>query len=376
MILQTTILPEQASELAFHVDLLFWAITAMVTIVSLGMYAAILGFCIVYRKKEGVEIQTPRILGSHQLELLWTIVPLLLFLGMFGWGAWVYNKAMHAPDDAPEIYVVGKQWMWKVQYPGGQRVILGANSGIYADTINGNGQFSGVMVLPIGKPVKIVGTSEDVIHDFSIPAFRSKFDVVPGRYTSTWYTPTKTGTYHVYCDQYCGTNHSLMVGKVQVVEQAEYEAWLEGTYRPTPGNNALDGSLAHQGRQLFMRLNCIQCHNGENPKAPLLEEVFRSKRALKGGAAVIADDNYLRESIRKPRAKIREGWEAIMPAYGVDGPSPLSEEDLIKVIAYIKSLKKGETPTLNQNWVPPIGSNTGPAAEEPQQTPPSAGGKQ
>ncbi|WP_020471300.1 cytochrome c oxidase subunit II [Zavarzinella formosa] len=374
MILQTTILPEQATEMAWHVDNLFWFITVVTTVVSLGVYAAVFGFCVVYRRKPDEEVQTPRILGSHKLELIWSILPLGIFLVMFAWGAWVYNMAMHAPDDVPEMYVVGKQWMWKVQYPGGQRVILGANSGDYKDDIGGEAKFEGVMVLAVNKPVKVIVTSEDVIHDFGIPAFRSKLDAVPGRYTTTWYKPTKTGEYHVFCDQYCGTNHSLMVGKVRVVEQAEYDAWLEGTYKTGPGKNAVDGSLAHQGRQLFMKLNCIQCHNTENPRAPILEEVFKSKRAFKGGTAGFADENYLRESIRKPRAKIREGWEPIMPAYGTEGANALSEDDLVKVIAYIKSLRKGETPVLNQNWVPPIGSNTGPAADEPQPTPPSAGG--
>lgn len=374
MILQTTILPEQATEMAFHYDLLFWFITLVVTLTSLGVYAALFGFCVLYRHKAGEPAkQTPRILGSHTLELVWSILPLGIFLVMFAWGAWIYNQAFHAPDDAPEIYVVGKQWMWKVQYPGGQRVILGANSADYKFDIGGQGQFEGIMVLPVNKPVKLIVTSEDVIHDFGVPAFRSKLDAVPGRYTSTWYKPVKTGEYHVFCDQYCGTNHSLMIGKIRVVEQAEYDAWLEGTYI-TNGKNAVDGSLAHAGRQLFMKLNCIQCHNAENPRAPILEEVFKSKRTFKGGTAGFADENYLRESIRKPRQKIREGWEPIMPAYGTEGSNALSEEDMVKVIAYIKSLRKGETPVLNQNWVPPIGSNTGPGADEPQPTPPSAGG--
>lgn len=375
MILQTTILPEQATEMAWHYDNLFWFMTAIVILTSLGVYAAMLYFCVAFRHQPGVEVKTPRILGSHKLELIWSILPLGIFLIFFAWGAWIYNMAFHAPDDAPEIYVVGKQWMWKVQYPGGQRVILGANSLDYKNDIGGQGSFEGIMVLPVNKAVKVIVTSEDVIHDFGIPAFRSKLDAVPGRYTTTWYKPTKTGEYHIFCDQYCGTNHSLMVGKVRVVEQAEYDAWLEGTY-VTNGKNAVDGSLAHAGRQLFMKLNCIQCHNAENPRAPILEEVFKSKRNFKGGTSAIADENYLRESIRKPRLKIREGWEPIMPAYGTEGANALSEEDMVKVIAYIKSLRKGETPVLNQNWVAPIGSNTGPAAEEPQPTPPSAGGKQ
>jgi cytochrome c oxidase subunit II len=360
MILQLTIVPEQASEMAWHVDNIIWFITAVTGLTGLGVYLAMLVFCIAYRRRTPNELgpaPTPRILGSHSLELAWTVLPLLLFIGFFGWGAWVYNMTLHPPDDAPEIYVVGKQWMWKVQYPQGQRVILGQNSLTYGKDLGGEGYFSGVMVLPVGRPVKIVLTSEDVIHDFGIPAFRQKIDAVPGRYTYMWYLPTKIGTYDIFCDQYCGTNHSLMVGKVMVVEAGEYERWLNGEWTTGPGKNATDGSMAHQGRQLFMKLNCIQCHDPQKSRAPVLEEIYKSQRPIRGGGTVIADDNYLRESIRKPRAKVREGWEPIMPAFGTD---KVSEEDLNKVIAYIKSLKKGESMDRTENWVPPVGAPTEP----------------
>jgi cytochrome c oxidase subunit 2 len=360
MILQSTILPEQASDMAFHVDNVIWFITAVTGVAGIGVYLAILVSCIAYRRRVPNQLgpaPTPRILGSHKLELAWTVIPLLLFLACFAWGAWVYNKTLHPPPDAPEIYVVGKQWMWKIQYPEGQRVILGQNNLEYADDIDGQGYFSGIMVLPVNKPVKIVITSEDVIHDFGIPAFRQKIDAVPGQYRSMWYLPTKTGTYDVFCDQYCGTNHSLMIGKVMVVEAAEYEAWLQGTWKTGPGRNSVDGSLAHQGRQLFQKLNCIQCHDTQKSKAPPLEEIHNTRRPIKGGGTTMADDNYLRESIRRPRAKVREGWEPIMPAFG---PDKVSEEDLIKVIAYIKSLKKGETPVRTDDAPAPVGGTTEP----------------
>jgi cytochrome c oxidase subunit II len=360
MILQSTIMPEQASELAWHVDNLIWFITAITGITGLGVYLAILVFCIAYRRRSPNPIgpaPTPRILGSHKMELAWTVIPLMLFLGIFGWGAWVYNTSLHPPDDAPEIYIVGKQWMWKVQYPGGQRVILGQNSLDYSKDIGHQGYFEGIMVLPINKPVKITVTSEDVIHDFGVPAFRQKIDAVPMQYRSTWYKPNKLGTYDIFCDQYCGTNHSLMVGKIMVVSEADYQAWLDGYWTNRPGTNAVDGSLAHQGRQLFQKLNCIQCHDAQKSKAPILEEIYNTPRAIRGGGNVIADDNYLRESIRKPRAKVREGWEPIMPAFG---PEKVSEEDLIKVIAYIKSLRKGEMPRRTEDWVAPVGGITEP----------------
>jgi cytochrome c oxidase subunit 2 len=358
MILPSAIMPEQASELAWHIDNLIWFLTAILGTVGLGVYMALLVFCIQYRRRTPNALgpaPTPRILGSHRLELIWTVIPLIIFLGMFVWGAWVYNMAFHAPPDAPEVYVVGKQWMWKIQYPQGQRVIVGQNNLGYEGDVGGEGYFEGVMVLPVGRPVKIIGTSEDVIHSFGIPAFRSKIDVVPGRYSSMWHIPTKTGEYQIVCNQYCGTNHSLMVGKVMVVEPAEYEAWLEGRWKTGPGKNAVDGSLAHQGRQLFMKLNCIQCHNTQNPRAPILEDIQANRRAIKGGGSVVADDNYLRESIRKPRAKVREGWEPIMPHFG---PDKVSEDDLAKVIAYIKSLRKGETPDRTETWEAPVGAPT------------------
>ena len=298
-----------------------------------------------------------RILGSHKLELAWSIIPLFLFLSFFAYGAYVYNMALHPPADAPEIYVVGKQWMWKIQYPEGQRVILGQNSLEYSKDIGGEGYFEGVMVLPIDRPVKIIITSEDVIHDFGIPAFRQKIDAIPGQYRSIWYKPTKLGTFDVFCDQYCGTNHSLMVGKVKVVSAEDYARWLEGTLTTGPGKNAVDGSLAHQGRQLFQKLNCIQCHDPAKARAPILEDMYMKRRPLKGGGAVIADENYMRRSVRQPRADIREGWEPIMPAFGKD---KVSETDLIKVIAYLKSLKKGMMPVRTDEAPPPVGAPTVP----------------
>jgi len=376
MILQTTIMPPQASDMAWHVDNLIWFIAATTGITGLGVYLGLLVFCIQYRRRTPNALgyaPTPRILGSHKLELAWTLIPLLLFLGFFAWGAYVYNMAFHEPPDAPEIYVVGKQWMWKVQYPTGQRVILGQNSLDYTGTVNGEGQFNGIMVLPVGQPVKMVLTSEDVIHDFGIPAFRQKIDAVPGRYVSTWYLPTREGEYQIFCDQYCGTNHSLMVGKLKVVNADTYQKWLDGTWVPGgdtgKGNrNSVDGSMAHQGRQLFMKLNCIQCHNTQNPRAPVLEEIYGTRRPMKGGGTVIADDNYLMRSIRKPRADVREGWEPIMPHFGQD---KVSAEDLNRLVAYIKSLKKGDTPVRTEDWVAPVGAPTEePTAKSAEPKPP------
>jgi cytochrome c oxidase subunit 2 len=366
MILQSTLFPEQASELAWHVDAVFWFIHAVTIVAGVGVYLAILVFCIRYRRREPNQLgpaPTPRILGSHKLELAWTVIPLLVFLACYAWGAWVYNITLHPPPDATEIYVVGKQWMWKVQYPEGQRVILGQSSLDYEKDIGGEGYFSGVMVLPIDKPVKIILTSEDVIHDFGIPAFRQKIDAVPGQYRTMWYRPTKIGVYDIFCDQYCGTNHSLMVGKVHVVDAATYNKWLRGEWKT--GQNSVDGSMAHQGRQLFQKLNCIQCHDTQKSKAPALEGIWGSDRPLRGGGTAKFDENYFRESVRRPRAKVREGWEPIMPHFG---PDKVSDPDLNKVMEYIKSLKKGETPVRTEDWVPPVGGTTEPPPEPKKTT--------
>ncbi|MGL4420406.1 MAG: cytochrome c oxidase subunit II [Gemmataceae bacterium] len=343
------VLPEQASEFAVAYDRLFWYITFVITIGSGVVFGAVGYFCFAYAAKPGV--QTPRILGSHKLEFIWTIIPLLFFLSFFVWGTPMYNSQTRIPADAPEVFVVGKQWMWKMQHPTGQREI-------------------NELHLPINKPVKITGTSEDVIHDFGVPAFRSKMDVVPNRYTSIWYKPTKIGTYHIFCDQYCGQGHSQMVGKLHVLSQEDYQEWLEGTKRVKDGKNSVDGSPAWEGRKLFQKLQCITCHNNvydadkDNPntsnRAPNLEGIYMSKIPIQGGGTVVADDAYLRESIRNPMAKVHDGWRAIMPAFP---RSQISEEELLNVIAYIKSLKPGDIPRRADMFPAPVNAPGAPTSE-------------
>jgi cytochrome c oxidase subunit 2 len=320
--------PVRASTIGEDVDYLFYYISAWTVGAYILVTALMLYFIARYRKRPGGK--TPRILGSHRLELVWTITPLLVFLTFFAWGAVVYNKLFHPPPDAPEVYVVGKQWMWKIQHPGGQREI-------------------NELHVPIGKPFKLTMTSEDVIHSFGIPAFRCKVDVVPGRYTYAWFTPTKVGKFHLFCDQLCGVGHSQMVGSVTVMEQAEYEDWLK---------SRAEGSLALEGRKLFFKLQCIECHsNNPRARAPVLEGIYGQKVPLEGGGEATVDDGYIRESILKPRAKIHQGWQPIMPTF----QGQVSEEDLIKVIAFIKSLRPGETPKRNEEFPAPVGAPVDPA---------------
>ncbi|MDB5307763.1 MAG: ctaC 1 [Gemmataceae bacterium] len=340
-------LADRASVVADRFEPLFWYIVAWTALGTLLVCAGMAFCCIKYRRT-AASGSTPRILGSHRLELFWTLTPLLIFLTFFVWGAWVYDSAVHPPKDAPEIKVIGKQWMWKAQYPEGQRVIIGGNPGNMTEEERAN---IGALVLPVDRPVKVTFISEDVIHDFGIPAFRQKIDVLPGRYVSTWYHPTKVGEYHVFCDQYCGTWHSLMVGKIKVVPQDEFDRFLR---------EKADGSLAWEGQQLFRKLQCIDCHspNAESgtklhPRAPSLEGLYGRTVPLRGGGTVVADESYIRESILNPRAKVVEGWEPIMPG---NYESQVSEDDLIKVIAYIRSLKQGGMIPPNERFPAPDGA--------------------
>ncbi|MFM8271080.1 MAG: cytochrome c oxidase subunit II [Gemmata sp.] len=355
--------PEMASTQATHFELLFWYITITTSVVGLAVYAAIAYFCVAYRRGATTG-STPRILGSTRLELAWTIIPLFVFLSYFGGGLLVYNHAAHAPPDAEEIFVIGKQWMWKAQYPNGQRVIIGGNP---RNMTEAERKSIGRLVLPVDRPVKLTFTSEDVIHDFGVPAFRSKMDVLPGRYTSVWYLPNKVGEYHIFCDQYCGTWHSLMVGKIAVVPQQEYTDFLQGFNTLQGTENPVDGSLAHAGRQLFLKLQCINCHSADaKARAPVLEGLYGTRVPLAGGGAEIADDHYIVESIRRPRLKKVEGWEAIMPAYD---ESQVTAEELNALVAYIRSLRRGTTPNNTQQFPPPVGAPT----ERNQSTVPPGG---
>ena len=351
------LIPEMASTQAVRFEWLFWYITVVSVVVGGGVYAVMAYFCVRYRRG-ATDGSTPRILGSHRLEIAWTIAPLMVFITFFAWGAAVYNHALHAPADATEIYVTGKQWMWKAQYPNGQRVIIGGNP---ANMSEEDRKSIGRLVLPINRSIKILLTSEDVIHDFGVPAFRTKMDVLPGRYTSTWFQPTKIGEYHIFCDQYCGTWHSQMVGKIAVVSQSDYDEWLSGHKPLQSSGNPVDGSLGMEGRQLFLKLQCSTCHAAEGTgRAPVLEEIYGREVTLRGGGKEIRDDAYLMESILRPKQKIREGWEPIMPSY----EGQVSAEDLTKLIAYIRSLKRGDTPKRTEHFPVPVGAPTQPSASE------------
>jgi cytochrome c oxidase subunit 2 len=301
--------PPRASTLAGSVDALYFTLLGITAFFSTLIFLCIVFFAIKYRRRSEDE-QPPQIHGSLKLEIVWTAIPLVIVMGLFAAGVRIYYAGSRPPANSMPIYVVGKQWMWKVQHPEGKSEI---------DALH----------VPVGVPVRLLMTSEDVIHDFSIPAFRIKRDVLPGRYTTEWFQATKTGDFHLFCAQYCGTNHSAMVGHVVVMEPADFQKWLaEGPAPP---------SMADTGARLFARLNCATCHSDPG-KAPLLAGSFGSAIPLAGGGAIRADEAYLRESILAPRTRMVAGYPPTMPAY----QGQLTETQVLELIAYLKSLPGGK----------------------------------
>ncbi len=294
--------------MAGNVDALFVFLVLLSAMMSVAIFTMILIFAVRFRKQRGV--QAEQIEGSTPLELTWSIVPLGIFMVIFLWGAVIYFQERTPPKGATEVYVVAKQWMWKLQHQEGQREI-------------------NELHIPVGRDVKMIMTSQDVIHSFYVPAFRIKQDVLPGRYTTAWFHATKPGTYHLFCAEYCGTQHSGMIGQVVVMEPAQYEAWLSG--------GGATGSLADNGQAIFQQLGCSTCHRSDTQgRGPNLVGVFGKPVQLEDGRTVIADENYVRESIMSPAAKVVAGFKPIMPTF----QGMVSEEQLNALVAYVKSLNQ------------------------------------
>jgi cytochrome c oxidase subunit 2 len=301
-------MPDRASTIAHEIDALYLFTVTLSVLASALIVGAILTFMVRYRRRRADEIGHRETAGDW-LEITWTIIPTIVFLGLFFWGAKVYFSTYRVPEGADRYYVVGKQWMWKYQHPAGNREINDLH-------------------VPVGRPIELVITSEDVIHSFYVPAFRVKRDAVPGRYSTAWFEATKTGTYDIFCAEYCGAEHSLMIGKITVMEPADYEAWLEDKL-PTQ-------SLAASGEELFQQKSCNTCHRiDSDARAPILHGVYGSEVALIGGEIVTADDNYIRESIVNPAEKVVAGYQPIMPTY----KGQLTEEELLELMSYIQSLE-------------------------------------
>ena len=301
--------PEQASSLADNVDALYYFLLTVSAFFTLLIAILVIYFAIKYRRRSDDERPHP-VAGSLKLELAWTIIPLAIAMVMFFWGAALFFALSRPPEGAMEIYAVGKQWMWKFQHLDGQSEI-------------------NELHVPVGRPVRLTMASEDVIHSFFVPAFRTKSDVLPGRLTTAWFEATRPGRYHLFCAEYCGTKHSAMIGWVIAMDPVEYQTWL--------GGGAVSGSLADAGQRLFQQHACNTCHRPDSlARGPNLIGLFGHPVRLADGRTVIADESYLRESIVAPNAKLVEGFQPLMPTY----QGLISEEGILQLIVYIKSLSK------------------------------------
>jgi len=321
--------PEQASGFAGRVDNLYFFITAVTAFFAVLVVVLVFVFATKYRRRHADQVGVP-VHGALALEITWTLIPLVLAMVMFVWGASVYFALAKPPSDTMEIYTVGKRWMWKFQHVTGQREI-------------------NELHVPVNKPVKLIIGSEDVIHSVYVPAFRVKMDAVPGRTTTLWFTATKPGRYHLFCTEYCGMKHSGMVGWVTVMEPQAFQTWLAGG--PASGN------MLEAGQKLFTDLACVTCHRDDSGgRGPSLKGLFGTTVRLQTGASVKADENYLRESIMSPQAKIVEGYQPLMPTF----QGLVSEEQLMQLLAYIKSIGPTGTAAPTATTAAPAGQ---PAAQ-------------
>jgi cytochrome c oxidase subunit 2 len=300
--------PESASTMSTRVDHVYFFLLAVAVFFSVLIAGLVIYYAVKYRRRSPDAVGQS-IEGGLPLEITWTVIPALITVVMFVWGASVFFAEQRAPDETINIYVVGQQWMWKFQHLDGQREI---------DELH----------VPVGRAVKLIMTSEDVIHDLFVPAFRVKADIVPGRYTTIWFQATKPGRYHLFCAEYCGTRHSGMTGDVVVMEPNDYQTWLSG--------GVPEGSLASSGEKLFNDLACNTCHKPDTQgRGPMLQNLFGRTQSLQNGTTVVADEAYIRESILNPRANIVAGFQPIMPTY----QGLVSEEGLLELVEYVKSLK-------------------------------------
>ena len=300
--------PDVASTMASRVDALYLFLVALTAVFSIGIGLAIVLFMVRFKRRHPDSIGA-RIHGGILLEITWSVVPLLISLSIFVWAAQIFFAMSRPPAETMNIYAVGKQWMWKFQHLDGQREI-------------------NELHVPVGRPVKMIMTSEDVIHDLFVPAFRVKADIIPGRYSHMWFEATKPGEYHLFCAEYCGTKHSGMIGRVIVMEQDAFQAWLTSSTQ--------EGSLASAGGKLFQDLACNTCHRSDaQGRGPVLTNLFGKQVALQSGEQAVVDEAYIRESILSPGAKVTAGFQPIMPTF----QGLVSEEGLLQLIEYVKSLR-------------------------------------
>lgn len=306
--------PEQASTVAPQVDALYFVLIGLSAIFTILIVGLLVYFGVKYRRGAVADRSRP-VSHNLKLEIALLTIPTLLALAVFAWSASLYFNMQRAPANALEFTATGKQWMWKVQHPTGHREI-------------------NELHIPVDRPIKLTMIAQDVIHSFYVPAFRIKQDVLPGRYSTLWFEATQPGEYHLFCAEYCGTQHSEMIGRVIVMEPAQYEAWLGGADLAQAPAQAPQTAAA-AGEQLFQQLGCAGCHRPEGGGVgPSLNGLFGQEQRLQGGQTVIADEDYIRESIVNPNAKIVEGYQALMPSF----QGQVSEEQILELINYIRSL--------------------------------------
>jgi cytochrome c oxidase subunit 2 len=329
--------PPNASSVADTVDRVFAIELSASIFVVMLVAGLIIGFSIKYRRRSA-EDSPPR-LGSHSgLEAGWILATFILFTSFFFLGAGLYVRLKKPPESAEKVYVVGKQWMWKIQHADGVKEI-------------------NQLHVPVGRPIELVMTSEDVIHDFFVPAFRIKQDVIPGTYTSEWFTATQPGVYHLFCSQYCGTDHATMVGQVIVLTPADYQAWLAGL------GTAADP--LEDGRRVFKSYGCMSCHG---QTGPTLAGLYMSRVKLTDGSTVVADDDYLRRSILDPNSQIVAGYRPLMPSFR----EQLTPEQLNAVVEYVKALSTAKTQTTqpsDDGSLPHVVPDVPPTQSRPQASP-------
>jgi cytochrome c oxidase subunit II len=303
--------PPAASSIADNVDQLHYFLTALTLFFTVLIFGLIFYFMVRYRRRS--EDEKPEETQEHlALEIAWTVIPALICVVIFVWASSLYVQNARPPDASTEIFVIGKQWMWHIQHPEGPREI---------DELH----------VPVGVPIKLTMTSQDVIHDFYIPAFRVKKDVLPGRYSSLWFQATQTGTYHLYCAQYCGAQHSMMIGWVYVMTPSDYAAWL--------ATAASTESMAVQGERLFTQLGCSNCHVADGTgRAPSLAGLYGKEEKLKDGTTRTMDESLIREAIVNPNSVVLPNYPPIMPTF----KGLVDEEQVLQLIAYVKSLESQE----------------------------------
>ena len=303
----SALFPKEASTIAPYADALYFFLLAMTLVGVLIVGALVFGFSLRYRKERSPE--ATQIEGSTLLEATWTIIPLVIFLVTFVWGALLYFRIYNPPANSMNIYIVGKQWMWKAEHPGGQHEI---------NTLH----------VPTGRAVQLTMISQDVFHSYSIPEFRVKREVIPGRYSTVWFNATEPGVYHLFCTQYCGTLHSGMIGTVTALSPDDYQKWTDAS---TSGM-----SLAQNGERLFASLGCNQCHTGDaGARGPNLAGLYGKKVQMEDGSTQLANEAFLRDTILNPSSHVPAGYKPIMPTY----QGQISEEGLIDLVEYLKSLK-------------------------------------